>query len=137
MIDYQPIREMLEKEMKQYEGRSKLNLADVDSVNKLTDSIKNTLKIELLIEELANAYSEARYSRRGGYAYDDGGNSYARRGRHYVRGHYSRDGGMYSQDGYSRDGNTDRAVEILRDMMEDASPEEQKTIERMLQAARK
>lgn len=36
-----------------------------------------------------------RYSRDGGESYDsyDSGNSYARRGEHYVRGHYSRDEG--------------------------------------------
>lgn len=138
MMDMKALKDMLCKELKQYEARTKLNLADLDAVHKLTDTIKNIDKIEMLEDDgEMDEYSEARYSRRGGYAYDDGGNSYARRGRHYVRGHYSRDGGMYSQDGYSRDGNTDRAVEILRDMMEDASPEEQKTIERMLQAARK
>lgn len=137
MMDMHALKEMLCKELKQYEARTKLNLADLDAVHKLTDTIKNIGKIEMLEDGGMDDYSEARYSRRGDYAYDDGGNSYARGGRHYVRGHYSRDGGGYSQGGYSRDGNTDRAVEILRDMMEDASPEEQKTIERMLQAARK
>ena len=137
MMDYQPIKEMLCKELKPYETRTKLNLADLDAVHKLTDTIKNIGKIEMLEDGGADEYSEARYPRRGGYAYDDGGNSYARGGRHYVRGHYSRDGGGYSREGYSRDGGADRVMEMMRDMMEDASPEEQKTIERMLQAARK
>lgn len=132
MMDYQPIKEMLCKELKQYETRTKLNLADLDAVHKLTDTIKNIDKIGMLEDGEMDEYSEARYPRRGGYAYDDGGNSYARGGRHYVRGHYSRDGG-----GYSRDGSTDRVMDMMRDMMEDASPEEQKTIERMMQAARK
>ena len=130
MMDYQPIKEMLCKELKQYETRTKLNLADLDAVHKLTDTIKNIDKIEILEDGGADEYSEARYSRRGGYAYDDGGNSYARGGRHYVRGHYSR-------EGYSRDGSADRVMDMMREMMEDASPEEQKTIERMMQAARK
>ena len=137
MMDYQPIKEMLCKELKQYETRTKLNLADLDAVHKLTDTIKNIGKIEMLEDGGADEYSEARYPRRGGYAYDDGGNSYARGGRHYVRGHYSRDGGGYSREGYSRDGSADRVMDMMRDMMEDASPEEQKTIERMMQAARK
>ena len=137
MMDYQPIKEILCKELKQYEARTKLNLADLDAVHKLTDTIKNIGKIEMLEDGGADEYSEARYPRRGGYAYDDGGNSYARGGRHYVRGHYSRDGGGYSREGYSRDGSADRVMDMMRDMMEDASPEEQKTIERMMQAARK
>lgn len=133
MMDMKALKDMLCKELKQYEARTKLNLADLDAVHKLTDTIKNIDKIEMLEDDgEMDEYSEARYSRRGGYAYDDGGNSYARGGRHYVRGHYSRDGG-----GYSRDGSADRVMEMMRDMMEDASPEEQKTIERMMQAARK
>lgn len=49
--------------------------------------------------------TRGRYSRDGGYSgYDDGGESYARRGEHYVRGHYSRADGGYSRDGgYSGD----------------------------------
>lgn len=142
MKDMQQLREMLCKELKQYEARSKLNLADLDAVHKLTDTIKNIDKIEMLEEGGMDEYAEARYSRRGGeYAYDDG-NSYARRGRHYVRGHYSRDGGYamndgYARDGYSRDGGMERVMDMMRDMMEDASPEERKTIERMMDAARK
>lgn len=133
MMDMKALKDMLCKELKQYEARTKLNLADLDAVHKLTDTIKNIDKIEMLEDDgEMDEYSEARYPRRGGYAYDDGGNSYARGGRHYVRGHYSRDGG-----GYSRDGSADRVMEMMRDMMEDASPEEQKTIERMMQAARK
>lgn len=134
MKDMQQLREMLCKELKQYESRSKLNLADLDAVHKLTDTIKNIDKIEMLEEGEMDEYAEARYSRRGDYAYDDG-NSYARRGRHYVRGHYSRDGGYAMNDGYSRDGG--RVMDIMRDMMEEASPEERKTIERMMEAARK
>ena len=134
MMDMHALKSMLEKELKVYEGRTKLNLADLDAVHKLTDTVKNICKIEMLEEGENDDYSEARYSRRGGYAYDggnsyDSGNSYARR--HYVRGHYSRDGG-----GYSRDGSSERVMDMMRDMMEDASPEERKTIERMMQAAR-
>ena len=135
-MDMQSLKEMLCKELKQYESRTKLNLADLDAVHKLTDTIKNIDKIEMLEDGGSDDYSEARYSRRGGYAYDDGGSSYARRGRHYVRGHYSYNDG-HSMDGYSRDGSTDRVMEMMQDMMEDASPEERKTIERMMQAARK
>ena len=64
MMDYQPIKEMLCKELKQYETRTKLNLADLDAVHKLTDTIKNIDKIKMLEED--EEYSERGYSMEGG-----------------------------------------------------------------------
>ena len=130
-MDMHALKEMLHKELKVYEGRTKLNLADLDAVHKLTDTIKNINKIQMLEDGMSDDYSEMRH-RRLGYGYDDGGASYAGRGRHYVRGHYSYDG-----DGYSKDGRSDRVMDMMRDMLEDASPQERETIERMMQAAHK
>ena len=96
----------------------------LDIIHKMTDTIKNIDKIEMLEESGYSENSYGRgYSRDGGEwraegSYNDGNSyrgassyegdsSYARRGQHYVRGHYSRDNrqGDYSQDGYSeRDG---------------------------------
>lgn len=98
-----------------------LNTGNLETAYKLIDmykDLKNTeyweIKSEYYMDEMSE-YSEARkrdrmgrYSRDGGYqvpdrAYDSD-SSYARRGEHYVRGHYSRAGGDYARnDGYSGD----------------------------------
>lgn len=119
------IKEMLMKELKEYEKKGNISMNSLDVIHKMTDTIKNIDKIEMLEE--GGGYSEAMYSReyserggRGGYSRDgeweakgtydigssyrggssyDEGSSYANRGQHYVRGHYSRDN--YSNDGYS------------------------------------
>ncbi len=62
----------------------RLKMGELEALNFVTDTIKNIDKICMFEEE--------GYSQDGGYG-RDGGNSYANRGRHYVRGHYSRDGG--------------------------------------------
>jgi hypothetical protein len=80
--------------------------------------------------------SRGRYSRadgmgggmgysREGYAYDDGGSSYARRGMHYVRGHYSRDDGK------------DHMLHELGEMMEGADGEQRRILERAMQEIRR
>jgi hypothetical protein len=110
----------------------KMSMGDLETVHKLTDTVKNILKIDMLEEE--SGYSEdGHYMGEGriyGTSYESGysergGSSYARgRGRNARRdsmGRYSRDGGMsYDDDmsyarggrmgnrsgrrGYSRDG---------------------------------
>ena len=118
---------------KKAESGQKLSMAELEYLNKLTETKKNLLKIEMLEED--SEYSNAMggsYARggRGGrsnsyYSMDDGmdmrGGSYARgRGRNARRdamGRYSR------ESGYSRAG--DDFMMDLRELMEDA-PDEHK-----------
>ena len=97
---------MLYAELEEYAERGELSAGSLDVLHKLTDTIKNIDKIEMLEED-------GGYSREGGGSYE-GGNSSARGGRrggrHYVRAHYSREGGG-SYDGggsYGRGGSYDR-----------------------------
>ena len=90
------IRDKLWKEMEEIARKGELSAGDLEVVHKLTDTIKNIDKIECIEE---NGYSSRGYSRGNwnasgtyGNGYDRG-DSYARRGMHYVRGHYSRDDG--------------------------------------------
>ena len=134
------IKEMLMKELKEYEKKGNISMNSLDVIHKMTDTIKNIDKIEMLED---GGYSEAMYSRdyserggrggeweaygsygrggnRGGSSYDssyDGGSSYANRGQHYVRGHYSRDG--YSEGDYSerRDSRGRYSRDESKDMM--------------------
>lgn len=90
------LKDKLCMELDEIASKPDLSAGDLEAVHKLTDTIKNIDKIAMLESE--GSYSrgmgdwEARGSY-GGYPYDDRGSSYARRGTHYVRGHYSRDDG--------------------------------------------
>ena len=85
---------MLSAELEEIARKPEMSAGDLETVHKLTDTIKNIDKICALEED--GGYSEA-----GDWEGDYGrGSSYANRSKHYVRGHYSRDG----RGGYSRDG---------------------------------
>ena len=142
----------------------KMSMGDLESIHKLTDTVKNILKINMLEED--GGYSEdGHYMGEGriyGTSYDagmhrEGGYSYAR-GRRYARrdsmGRYSRDGGMsYDDDmsyarggrgenrGYSREGGYSREdgkhymMGELERLMEKASTHtEREALEKCMQA---
>ena len=69
------------------------------------------------------------------------GSSYAKRGKHYVRGHYSRDGGMdrggyssrrYSRGRYSQDDGRSEMMEHLEIAMDTATDQDRETIKRFM-----
>lgn len=130
----------------------KMSMGDLDSIHKLTDTVKNILKIDILEEE--TGYSEdGHYMGEGriyGTSYDgyDRGASYARgRGRYAKRdsmGRYSRDDGYMRRDvrnmrdGYSRDEGKAYMMEQLEDMMEDAeNPAEKEALRRCMEALKR
>lgn len=89
------LRDMLCKELDEITRKGELGAGDLDIAYKLVGTVKNIDKIEMM--ENDGGYSR-RYSRDGNWEADMRGNygrdsSYARRGTHYVRGHYSRDSG--------------------------------------------
>ena len=108
------LKDKLQDELDEIARKPEMSAGDLETVHKLTDTIKNIDKICALEED--GGYSGDSYSR---------GSSYRRR--HYVRGHYSRDGYSNDRGGYSRDGGYSRhdAVEAMmeqaRDMMESAT----------------
>ena len=123
----------------------KMSMGDLDSIHKLTDTVKNILKIDLM--ESDDGYSEdGAYIGEGriyGTTYDgyDRGASYARgRGRYAKRdsmGRYIRDGrGM--RDGYSRDDGKAYMLEQLDDMMADAeNPSDKEALRRCMEALKR
>ena len=131
----------------------KMSMGDLETVHKLTDTVKNILKIDTLSEELG--YSEdGTYMGEGriyGTSYESGyaervGSSYARgRGRYAKRdsmGRYSRDGGMSyrggMRGGYSRDDGKHYMMEQLEEMMEDAEkPAEKEALRRCMDALKR
>lgn len=101
-----------------------MSAGDLETVHKLTDTIKNIDKI-CMMEEDGN-YSQAgdwELEGRGNYGR---GNSYANRGKHYVHGHYSRD--------YSRDDGRAKMLEHLEKAMNSATTDrEREDIRRMME----
>ena len=140
----------------------KMSMGDLETVHKLTDTVKNIMKIDVLKEEAG--YSEdGHYMGEGriyGTSYDDGmhregGYSYAR-GRRYAKrdsmGRYSRDDGMsyarggrggnrggsrgYSREGgYSMDDGKQYMMERLGELMDEAEkPAEKEALRRCMDA---
>ena len=119
------LRNMLCEELDELARKGDLGAGDLEIAHKLTDTIKNIDKIEMLEDD---GYSRRRYSRDGDWEADmrgtyGKGNSYARRGTHYVRGHYSRDG---ARDDMKRQ---------LQEMLDNADDESiRKAIQRCMDA---
>ena len=162
------LKDLLCAELEDYAEKGKksgkMSMGDLETVHKLTDTVKNILKIDTLSDEMG--YSEdGHYMGEGriyGTSYDDGmhregGYSYARgRGRYAKRdsmGRYSRDGGMsYDDDmsyarggrmggmrgGYSRDDGKHYMMEQLEEMMEEAEkPAEKEALRRCMDALKR
>ena len=160
------LKDLLCAELEDYAEKGKksgkMSMGDLESIHKLTDTVKNILKIDMLEEE--GGYSEdGHYMGEGriyGTSYDDGMHregdySYAR-GRRYARrdsmGRYSRDDGMsYDDDmsyarggrggnrgGYSRDDGKEYMMEQLEGMMEQAQkPAEKEALRRCMDALKR
>lgn len=112
------IREGLCELLDEY-GKAKITPSSANSIQTITDAIKNLDKIEML----ESGYSEGMWSAEGSY---EGGSSYRHRD---SMGRYARDGYRgysdrgYSDRGYSRGGDM---VEHLEKMMREASSEKER-----------
>lgn len=161
------LKDLLCAELEDYAEKGKksgkMSMGDLESIHKLTDTVKNILKIDLMESE--DGYSEdGHYMGEGriyGTSYESGysergGSSYARgRGRYAKRdsmGRYSRDGGMsYDDDmsyarggrggnrgGYSRDDGKHYMMDQLEEMMEEAEkPAEKEALRRCMDALKR
>ena len=161
------LKDLLCAELEDYAEKGKkagkMSMGDLDSIHKLTDTVKNILKIDMLEEE--SGYSEdGHYMGEGriyGTSYDgyDRGTSYARgRGRYAKRdsmGRYSSDGGIpYDDDmsyarggrggnrggsrGYSRDNGKEYMMERLGELMDEAEkPAEKEALRRCMDALKR
>ena len=150
------LKDILCAELEDYAEKGKkagkMSMDDVEVIHKLTDTVKNIMKIDVLKEE--TGYSEDTdfmgEGRMYGFSYDDGmhregGYSYAR-GRRYAKrdsmGRYSRDDGMHyrggMRGGYSRDDGKHYMMEQLEEMMEEAEkPAEKEALRRCMDALKR
>ena len=114
------LKKRFEKELEQYMHMGdKITMGELETIHKLTDTIKNIDKI-MMLEDEEGGYSQAGEMRgsmnRGGYSY--------RRQRRDSRGRYSRDGG------YSYDDGMEELHELLDEMMETADERTKAAIKR-------
>lgn len=125
------IKKMLCRELEEYGEKNRLSASDLEMVWKLTDTVKNLNKIEMLEE---GEYSQRGYSR--AMSYDDDMSYADRRGRgsnarRDSMGRYSSEDG-YSENSYarrySRDGAKDHIMNKLGEMMEEADPNEREIL---------
>lgn len=119
------LREMLCEELDEYnrDAKNGLNERVLDTVHKLTDTIKNIDKIMMLEDGDYSRTGEWEADMRGSYGRTENynrGNSYANRGRHYVRGHYSRGDGR------------EKMISDIENMMQDATGAERDAYKRAL-----
>lgn len=115
MHTYHDAKEMLHRELSEIVKKGELSAGSLDTIDKLLNSIKNACKI-IMYEEFDDGYSNAvrrdsmgRYSRSTGMMSD-------------------RDGREYSRRGYSYNDGRKEKAEILREMMGEASSEEERRI---------
>lgn len=121
------LKKRFEKELEQYMHMGdKITMGELETIHKLTDTIKNIDKI-MMLEDEDGGYSQAGEMRggmnRGGNMMPGGGYSY-RRQRRDSRGRYSRDGG------YSYDDGMEELHELLDEMMETADERTRAAIKR-------
>jgi hypothetical protein len=119
MRNYDDLREMLCNELSDlYNETMKkggASAAELDAIRDITSSIKNIYKIEMFEDEEYSHGGDWQADMRGTYGR---GSSYARRGTHYVRGHYSRADSMEHLreqiNDMMRETDDDRVKEALR-----------------------
>ena len=114
------LKEKLCDELEEIANKSELGAGDLEIVHKLTDTIKNLDKIEMLED---GGYSQAGDWEIEGRAYNRG-NSYARRKRDSM-GRYSRDGRMM-RGGYSRHDAKEAMMDQMEDLMAQAGSEKER-----------
>ena len=148
------LKDLLCAELEDYADKgkkaNKMSAGDLEAIHKLTDTVKNILKIDMLEEEMDGYSEDGTYMGEGriyGTSYESGysergGSSYARgRGRYAKRdsmGRYSRDDGMRYRGGYSRDDAKSYMIEQIEEMMEEAEkPAEKEALRRCMDALKR
>lgn len=147
MHTYYEVKDMLKRELENLTRRGDITDKSLEEIDMLLHSIKNACKI-IMYEEYADddgysyrdGYSNAR-GRRGNVKRDSMGR-YAREGGYSYEGGYSnegdysnRRGGRYSREGgYSYDGGHEDKMQMLRELMNESTSEEEKDmIKRLMQ----
>lgn len=116
------LKEKLCRELDEIARKPEMSAGDLETVHKLTDTIKNIDKIDMLEDDGYSQGGDWEADMRGSYGR---GNSYRGRRRDSM-GRYSREGSSRNRGGYSRDGSKDRMMEHLEEMMQEAGSEKER-----------
>jgi hypothetical protein len=110
------IKEMLMNELYEYEEKAKrmtggkISASELDKIHKLTDTVKNICKIDMLEEEEGGYSEDTDFMGEGrmyGTSYARGGRGRGRNAKRDSMGRYSSENRMYYDDdnmSYARDG---------------------------------
>ena len=115
------LKDMLCAELDEIGKKGEMSAGDLETVHKLTDTIKNIDKIVMLEDDGYSRDGDWSANMRGNYGR---GSSYARRGSHYVRGHYSMDDGR------------DSLISRMEDIMRGADSKDREVIQRCIDTMR-
>ena len=129
MRTLEELRDKFCKELDEIARKDDLNAGDLETVHKLTDTIKNIDKIYMLEDEGYSGAGEWEAMGRFGDNYNsrhDGGSSYEKGRKRDSMGRYSRDG-RRNNGRYSREDSKEHMISKLEDMMEDAENERVKS----------
>lgn len=135
------LKDMLCKEIDNIAKKGELSAGSLETVHKLTDTVKNIDKI-MMLEEEEDGYSERGRKRdsMGRYSRDDG-MDYSRAGDWHAQGRFGHGyemGNSYESRGmYSREDGKDRMMHELGRLMDGASEHERRALERAMQEIRK
>jgi len=120
MKSLEKLRELLCSEIDEIAEKGELSTGDLETIHKLTDTVKNIDKIEMCENTGYSGAGDWEADMRGTFGR---GRSYANGGRHYVRGHYSRSNGKHTLiaelERLSDDVDDDRTRDMVRRLIED------------------
>lgn len=140
---YRKVRERLCREFDEIAAKPDMSIGDLEMIHKLTDTIKNIDKIEMLESEGGSSYG-GDWMARG--TYDHMGDHSQRHRKRDSMGRFSREGnrqggGSYDDGSYRGDrsyGGGESVHELLEDAMEMATSErERSAIRRAIEEIRK
>lgn len=117
------LKDKLCMELDEIARKPEMGAGDLEIIHKLTDTIKNLDKIEMLEEDGYSRAGNWEADMRGTYGR---GSSYRGRKRDSM-GRYSREG-RDGRGGYSRDSAKDEMMRHLDEMMDSASSEKEREI---------
>lgn len=123
MRTLEELRDKFCKELDEIARKDDLSAGDLETVHKLTDTIKNIDKI--CVMDMDDGYSGAgEWEAKGRFGDEyarrhDGGNSYARGRKRDSMGRYSRDSRRMNDGRYSRDDGKEHMISKLEDMLDD------------------
>ena len=115
------LKDMLCAELDEIGKKGEMSAGDLETVHKLTDTIKNIDQIVMLEDDGYSRDEDWSANMHGNYGR---GSSYARRGSHYVRGHYSMDDGR------------DSLISRMEDIMRGADSKDREVIQRCIDTMR-